>query len=112
MEQLIEREEEERMTAMDEDYDYQRDRAMEAESMYLSSKNVMDTYKKQMDEAKEVIVELAAKGMEFDLIKITHVERKGKVDMKVLQRKFDLMDGDVDACRKEKIISTRITVKK
>ena len=112
MEQLIENENEARMNEMDMEYDEAKRDAVEAESLYLACKNVMDTYKKQMDEAKAVIVGLAAKGMEFDLITVTQVERKGNVDMKVLQRKFDLMDGDIDACRKEKIVSTRITAKK
>ena len=111
MEQLIEETEKQRFEDMDTEYEAAKQEAEELESLYLSTKNVMETYKKVMDEAKAGILTLAAKGMEFDLIKVTHVERKGNVDMKVLQRKFDLMDGDIDACRKEKIISNRITLK-
>ena len=96
---------------MDMEYEEAKVKAKTAEAEYMASKNVLDEYKKRMDAAKKIIVELSSKGMEFSLLKVTHVERKGNVDMKVLQRKFDLMDGDIDACRKDKIISTRITTK-
>jgi len=112
MEKLIEQEEENRMNEMDMEYDQAKGDAVILEGAYLAAKKVVDEYKVRMDEAKENILQLAAKGMEFDMITVAEHKRKGNVDMKELQRKFDIMDSDVDSCRKEEIIVRSIKLKK
>ena len=112
MEELIERKEEEYFQEMDMEYERQRTEAVEAEATYLAAKNVLDEYKRVMDEAKEKIVSLAAKGHEFDLITVVHGKRKGAVDMKELQRKYDIMDSEIDELRKPDVEYDTIRLKK
>ena len=112
MEKLIEENEEARFAEMDQEYDQAKGEAVELEGAYLAAKKVVDEYKVRMDEAKANILQLASKGMEFDLITVSEHKRKGNVDMKVLQRKFDIMDSDVDSCRKDEIIVRSIKIKK
>jgi len=112
MEKLIEEAREKEFDDMDMQYEELRAEAIEAETEYLSAKNILDNFKNKVDEAKEKIKALEAKGIEFSLINIKHTERKGNVDMKELQRKFELIDSDIDSVRKEPIKVVTITVKK
>jgi len=112
MEKLIEESEEARFAEMDVSYDEAKGEAVELEAAYLAAKSVVDDYKKRMDDAKANILQLHSQGIEFELITVSEHKRKGNVDMKELQRKFDIMDSDVDSCRKEEIIVRSIKAKK
>ena len=112
METLIENEEMERMTEMDEQYDYERSQVDELEDAYLIAKQASDSVLKEMAEVKSQLEQYYSKGHEPRKLTRSEVSRKGAVDMKVLQRKFDIMDGDVDACRKEKVKVVSYKIKK
>ena len=112
METLIENEEMERMTELDEQYDYERSQVDELEDKYLIAKQGSDAVLADMAEAKAELEVYYAKGHEPRKLTRSEVSRKGAIDMKVLQRKFDIMDGDVDACRKDKVKVVSYKIKK
>lgn len=112
MEELNEREEEQYFRDMDMMYEEQREEAMQVEAEYLAAKSEVDKYNKRLNELKEIIISLAAKGMEFEKLEVVHSKRKGNVNMKELQRKYDIMDSEIDKFRKPDIEYDSIRIKK
>ena len=100
MEKLLEMEEEKRFEEIDQSYKEALHDAMVAEQEYITAKQKMDKYKETMDAAKKTLIHLDSLGIEFDRVSISLVKKKGSVDMKELQRKYDIMDSDLDALRK------------
>jgi len=96
----------------DAEYDFLVEEAKLWEERYDKQKNILETAKVEMDEAKKYLVSLDAKGIPLDRHTVRRMTRKGNVDMKKLQIKYDLMDSDIDACRKDPIDVVSLVVKK
>jgi len=112
MEELKANEELERMEALDQEYDYMKAQSVETEGAYMAAKKVVDEYTERMKIAKEALLQYHSQGFTFDLLEVAEHKRKGNVDMKELQRKYDLMDSDIDLLRKPEIVVRNIKVKK
>lgn len=103
MEELIEREEEAYFTAKEDEYEYGKSQVDELESTYIAAKESEKEAKAIMDQAKHGLEVLYSQGHEPRKLTVTHATRKGNVDMKELQRKFNIMDDDINDCRKSDI---------
>ena len=112
MEALIEQEEEARMTQMDEEYEYGRERLSDMEDAYVVAKEKMDASKKELDALKEEIVGMTSKGWTTTKVSVSEVTKKGSVDMVKLQRELNLMDYQIDAYRKKPVTYSVVKIKK
>ncbi len=99
----METNDDERVLEMEAEYEFLTMEATKAEEEYLAARQIVDDAKDSIDLLRSEILSLAAKGIEFKRLTVTHTKRKGNVDMKKLQRKFNIMDSEIDECRKAKI---------
>ena len=112
MEAMIEREQEQYYKAMDMMYEEKLEEAKISEARYLSAKLLADTAKEQMAKEKEKLIELDSQGVELTELMVKKSKRKGNVDMKFLQFKYDIDDETLDSMRKDDIEVVSIVRKK